>query len=283
MHIGLDPREEVGYFGEDSWLILASTGSPGHYADNVELSGLSFGRTNEGAAGITHAGGATVRTKSNHARVDHIRPTGFQIGISPDFALELLELIGHSSRWSHKTPAGEPAPFSSMVVLSGVRHASCAGIRSAKIDVGGQFDQSDIVLNRMRLVKLGVDNDLGNLDVLFGSVVVLLMPFSDANAEFRGSFALHEAVSGAKDPARGNQSTSANVLFLKESIGRKSEGDLPGKLSVSSGESVDNTAGGTLLAAGLEGGGTCHDGDQYDQDLHLYTIDDLPWPTLTSR
>jgi len=100
MHIGLDPREEVGNFGEDSWLTLASAGSPGHNADDVELSGLGFGRTDEGATGITHAGGVAVSTKSNHARVDHIGPTGFQIGISPDFALEFLELIGHSSRWS---------------------------------------------------------------------------------------------------------------------------------------------------------------------------------------
>jgi len=148
-----------------------------------------------------------------------------------------------------------------MVILSGIRHASCAGVRSTKVDVGGQFDQSDIVLNGMRLVELGVDNDLGYLDVFFGSVVVLLMPFSDANAEFRRLFALHKAVSGAKDPARGNQSTSANVLFLEESIGRESEGDLPRELAVSSGESVNNAAGGALFAAGLEGGGTCHDGD----------------------
>ena len=73
------------------------------------------------------------------------------------------------------------------------------------------------------------------------------------------------------------------MLFLEESKGRESEGDLPRELAVSSGESVNNAAGGALFAAGLEGGGTCHDGDQYDQDLHLCQIDDFLRPMRVIR
>merc|ERR1711872_1066629 len=101
------------------------------------------------------------------------------------------------------------------------------------------------------------------------SVVTLLMPFSSADAESVGIFGAHEAVSGAKDPSRSDQSASADVLsvvIIRRSI---SKGDLPGELSVSGGESIDDSASGSLLAASLEGSGACHHRSQHDQQLHL--------------
>jgi len=267
--MSLDPGEEVGNFGEDSRLSLAGAGSPGNNSDNVELSGLGFGWADERAAGISHASRGVVGTESDHTRLNHIGPTGLQVGIGPDLALKLLELVGHVSWWSDKTPTGKPASLGAMVVFASVGHASGAGVRSREVNVFGQLDQSDVMLDGVGLVKFGVDDDLGNGDINFGAVIVSLVPFANANSEVGGSLRLSEAVSSAEDPARGDQSTSANMLFLEESEGGKSEGDLPRELAVSGGKPIDDAASGSLLAAGLEGGGASHDGDQHDQDLHL--------------
>ena len=103
--MGLDPGEEVGDFGEDSGLSLAGAGSPRDHADDVELTGLGLGGADERAARVTHAGGGVVRAKSDHARLDHVGPAFFQVGVSPDLALELLELVGHVSGGPDETPA----------------------------------------------------------------------------------------------------------------------------------------------------------------------------------
>jgi len=268
-HIGVDPVEEVSDFGKDTRLALAGSGSPGNHADDVELSGLGFGGTDEGAAGVAHASRLTVRAEPDHAGPDHAAPTGLQVGVLPDFALELLESVGHLSGRSDQTPAGKPASFGTVVVIAGIGHASCASVGSREVDVLGQLDQSDVVFDLVRSVEIRVHDDPGNLDIFFGSVIVLLMPFSDADAEFGGRFGASEAVSGAKNPPRGDQSTSANVLSLEKGVGRESEGDLPGEFSVAGGKSVDDFAAGALLAAGLEGGGARHNGRQHDQELHL--------------
>ena len=103
--MSLDPGEEVSNFGEDSGLSLAGAGSPGNNSDNVELSGLRFGWADERSAGISHASRGVVGTESDHTRLNHIGPTGLQVGIRPDLALELLKLVGHVSWWSDKTPS----------------------------------------------------------------------------------------------------------------------------------------------------------------------------------
>ena len=103
--MSLDPGEEVSNFGEDSGLSLAGAGSPGNNSDNVELSGLRFGWADERSAGISHASRGVVGTESDHTRLNHIGPTGLQVGIRPDLALKLLKLVGHVSWWSDKTPS----------------------------------------------------------------------------------------------------------------------------------------------------------------------------------
>jgi len=259
--MGLDPGEEVGDFGEDSGLSLAGAGSPGDHADDVELTGLGLGGADERAARVTHAGGGVVRAKSDHARLDHVGPAFFQVGVSPDLALELLELVGHVSGGPDETPAGEPASFGAMVVVIGVGHASGTSVSSGKVNVFGQLDQSDVMLDGVGLVEFGMDNDLGDRNILLSSVIVLLTPFSYADGEFRGYLGLSEAVSGAKHPSGSDQSTSANVLFPEEGERGESEGDLPGELAVGGGESVDDAAAGPLLAASFKSGGASHDGD----------------------
>jgi len=114
-----------------------------------------------------------------------------------------------------------------------------------------------------------VDDDLGNAVFSLSSVITLLMPFSGADAESVGIFGAHEAVGSAKDPARGDQGTSADVLSIVVIRRGISEGDLPGELSMSSRKSVDDSAGRSLLAASLEGSGTSHHRSQYDPQLHL--------------
>lgn len=267
--ICVDPIEEVHDTGEDAWLALAATASPGHDADNVELTGFGLGWADKGAARVTHAGRIFIGTESDHAGPNHIGPTGFQIGVGPNIALELLKLVGHFSRWFDKTPAGKPTTSGATVVLSCTGHASWADVRSRDVGVGGEFDQSDVVLNGVRSVESRVDDDLGNCDIFFGGISVLLAPFSNADPEFGRALALPEAVGGAEDPAGSDQGSSANVLSFKEGVRGVSEGDLPGELSVAGGESVDDTAIITLQAALLEGNGARHDGGQHDQEFHL--------------
>ena len=105
--MSLDPGEEVSNFGEDSGLSLAGAGSPGNNSDNVELSGLRFGWADERSAGISHASRGVVGTESDHTRLNHIGPTGLQVGILPDAAGELLELIGSAARRFDESPAWE--------------------------------------------------------------------------------------------------------------------------------------------------------------------------------
>jgi len=269
MHMGLDPGKEVGDLGEDSGHSLANAGSPGHDTDNVELAGFGLRGAHERATRVTHACGAAVGTESDHARLDHILPTALQVRIRPDLALELLKRVWHVPWGVDETPTREPAAFGAAVVVAGVRHAGGTGIRPGEVHVRGKFDQGDVVLDWVGLVELRVDDDLRHGDVFFGAIVVLLMPFSDADTELGGVLGRTEAVSGAKDPARGDQCTSANVLFLEKGVGRESEGDLPGELSVAGGQSVDDTTVAAFFPASGEGGGGSHQRDQHDQHLHL--------------
>ena len=55
---------------------------------------------------------------------------------------------------------GKPASLSAVIVVAGVGHTGGSGIRSGEVNVGGQLEQSDVVLNRMGLVELRVDDDL---------------------------------------------------------------------------------------------------------------------------
>ena len=107
LHISLNPVEEVSDFSEDSWLILASSGSPRHDSDDIVLSGSGLGRADQGSTRVTHAGGLTVGSEANHAWPDHVGPTGLQVGILPDAAGELLELIGSAARRFDESPAWE--------------------------------------------------------------------------------------------------------------------------------------------------------------------------------
>ena len=59
------------------------------------------------------------------------------------------------------------------------------------------------------------------------------------------------------------------MLFLEKGVGRESEGDLPGELSVAGGQSVDDTAVAAFFAASRECGGGSHQRDQHDRHLHL--------------
>jgi len=198
LHIGLDPGEEVGDLGEDAGLSVTGPGSPGHDAGDVELAGFRLGGADEGAARVAHAAGAVGGAESHHAGIDHIRPLGLQIRVRPDFALELLKDVGPGfRRGADETPAGKPASFGSVIVVTGVGHAGGSGIRPGEVNVGGQLDQGDVVLDRMGLVEHRVDDDVRNDEVFFGAIVIIFMPFSDANPELGGVLGAAEAVSGA--------------------------------------------------------------------------------------
>jgi len=221
--VGLDPGEEVSDFREDTGLTLTGSSSPRYNTDDIVLARLGLGWADEGAAGITHARGLAVSPESDHAGLDHVGPTGLQVGVSPNLALELLELVRHVAGRSDETPAGKPASCGAVVVIPGVGHASGTGIGGREINILGQLDQSDVVLHRVGFVEFRVDDDLGNGDIFFGAVIVLLVPFSDADGKFGGALRLSETVSGTENPAGGDQSTSANVLFLEEGPRSESE------------------------------------------------------------
>merc|ERR1739838_656898 len=122
----------------------------------------------------------------------------------PRSFLGASESVGHVSRGLDQTPAGEPASLCAVVVVSGIGHAGGTGVGAGEVDLISQFDQGNVVLNGVGLVELRVHDDLFDLHVFFGSVVVLLVPFSNADAEFGGVLGGAEAVGGAKDPARGD-------------------------------------------------------------------------------
>jgi len=204
LHVGRDPRKEVSDFGEDARGSGASASAPGHDPDDVKLAGFGFGGADERSAGVAHAGRVVIGSESDHAGIDHVGPTGLQVRILPDLSLELLKSVGHVSRGLDQTPAGEPASLCAVVVVSGIGHAGGTGVGAGEVDLIGQFDQGNVVLNGVGLVELRVHDDLFDLHVFFGSVVVLLVPFSNTDAEFGGVLGGAEAVGGAKDPARGD-------------------------------------------------------------------------------
>jgi len=73
-------------------------------------------------------------------------------------------------------------------------------------------------------------------------------------------------VSGAKNVLVSDESTSADM-----SISAEAKGDLPGELSVSGINAVNNTASGSLLTALLEsrsGGDQKHD-ERANEELHF--------------
>jgi len=244
--VGFDPREEVGDLGEDTRGSLTGASSPGDDSDDVKLSRLGLGGADERATRVTHAGRVAVGAESDHTRLDHVWPAGFQVGILPDLSLELLESVGHVSWRLDETPAGKPASFSSVIVISGIWHTGWASVGGGEVNILSQLDQSDIMFNWVWPVELGVDDDLGNFNVFLGSVVILLVPFTDTNTEFGRALRLTKAVGSAKDPARGDQSTSADVLSLEEGERGESEGDLPGELAMGGRETVDNAASSAL-------------------------------------
>jgi len=270
--MGFDPGEEVGDFGEDAGGSGAGASAPGDDAHDVELAGLGLGWADEGTAGVAHASRAAHRTESDHTGPDHLGPTGLQVRVRPDLALKLLKGVGHVSRRLDETPAGEPTSFGAVVVVSFVGHAGGAGVSGGEVNVFGQLDQSHVVLNLVGSVEFRVNDDLLDLDVFFGSVVIVLVPFSDADAEFGGVLGHTEAVSGAKDPAGSDEGTSANVLFLVVEGGSVSERNLPWKFSVGSWETVDDTASGSLQTALLERQSGRHEGGQDDQNLHFLCL-----------
>jgi len=201
LHIGVDPVEEVSDFGKNSGLILTSSGTPRHDANDVILTGFRFGRTDQRTARVTHAGRLAVGAEADHTGPNHVWPTSLQVGVGPDLALQLLQLVGAAAGWVHQTPARKPASFGAMVVISGIGHASGTGIWPGEVNFSGQLDQSDVVFHRVRIVESTVNDDLLNFHISFSAIVVLEMPFSGADAESGGIFGLHEAMSGAKDPS----------------------------------------------------------------------------------
>jgi len=161
LHIGLDPGEEVGNLGEDAGLSVTGPSSPGHDAGDVKLAGLGLGGADEGATRVAHAAGAVGGAESHHAGIDHVWPFCLQVRVRPNLALELLKGVGPDfRRGTDETPAGKPASLSAVIVVAGVGHTGGSGIRSGEVNVGGQLEQSDVVLNRMGLVELRVDDDV---------------------------------------------------------------------------------------------------------------------------
>jgi len=181
--VGVDPVEEVGDFGEDARCSLASASSPGDDSDDVELSRLGLGWADERSTGVAHAGGVAVGSEPDHARLDHFWPTGLQVGILPDLTLKLLEGVGHISWGFDEAPSGEPASFGAVVVISGVGHAGRASVCAGEVNIGLQFDQSNVVFNGVGFVESRVDDDLFHLHILFGAIIIFLAPFADTNSE----------------------------------------------------------------------------------------------------
>lgn len=100
------------------------------------------------------------------------------------------------------------------------------------------MDESNIVLELLRTVKLRVNVDGGNWEVNLTAITGLQVPFTNPDFVRRWAFGASEAVSGAKDPSAGDESSTANVLSLASA--HHTQRDLVGKLSMAGWMPVDD-------------------------------------------
>jgi len=174
----------------------------------------------------------------------------------PDLAGDLLKTIGKGLRITlNQSPARQHAVLGGTVVLASRGQTGGSGIRSVEVDGFSELHESDVVVELLGVVVRLVDVEFRELVVVLSSVGSLQVPFADADRVGGRIFSLSKAVSSAKDPLVSNEGATADV-----SVTAETEGNLPREFTVTSIDTVDDTATGSLLATLGIGRGCSHKG-----------------------
>jgi len=234
----------LGNLGEDAGFARAGAGTEGD--DTDDIVGAAAVGADEGAAGVTHAGGPALAGFTESDNVVGKAPVlSEELAGAPDFAGDLLETVGEGLRVTlDQSPSGEHAVLVSTVVLAGGGHASGSSVGSREVDGLSELHEGDVVVELFGAVVALVDVDLGNLEVFLGAITSLQVPFTNTDGVGSGVLGLSEAVSSAEDVLVSDEGTTADV-----SVTTEAKGDLPGELAMAGIHAVDDTAAATLLSA----------------------------------
>jgi len=251
-------------FGEDAGFAGAGAGSKRNNADNVERAKIVS--ANKRSTGVTHAG----RPFAGFTKTDNVVRKAVvlaeELTGTPDSASDLLELVSEGlGPTFDQSPSGEDAVLGAAVVLGGSRQASGASIGGVEVDGGGEFHESDVIVELFAHVVSVVDMELGHFVVFLGAIISLQLPFADADGVSAWVLGLSEAVGGAEDPLVSNEGSAADMA-----VSSKAEGDLPGELAMASRNTTDDAAASSLLAASLES--RCG-GDQSEENTNSLHYD----------
>jgi len=238
----------LGNLGEDAGFARAGAGTEGD--DTDDIVGAAAVGADEGAAGVTHAGGPALAGFTESDNVVGKAPVlSEELAGAPDFAGDLLETVGEGLRVTlDQSPSGEHAVLVSTVVLAGGGHASGSSVRAGEVDGLSELHEGDVVVELLGAVVALVDMDLGDSHVLLGAVTSLQVPFSNTDGVSGGVLGLSEAVSSAEDVLVSDEGTTADV-----SVTTEAKGDLPGELAMAGVDAVDDTAAAAFLSALLVG------------------------------
>jgi len=176
-----DPGPEGGDLREDAGSTFASSGAERNDADDV-ISAFLIG-ADERTAGIAHASRPLVRlAKPNNVWRQERSIFSSQIFLSPDFAFNLLKLVGQSLRISFdESPSGQDAVLVTAIIIGGLWHASGTCIGSDEVDGLLQLQQGDVVRELLGRVVVFVNVDLFNSEVILRGVIGLQMPFPNSD------------------------------------------------------------------------------------------------------
>ena len=98
-----------------------------------------------------------------------------------------------------QTPTGVYAILSSAVILASGWQTSGADVRSGEVNWLSQLDEGNVVEELPGGVVLLMDVDFRDGTVFFGSILMLQVPFTDADLVVSGVFGLSKAVGSAED------------------------------------------------------------------------------------
>jgi len=250
-----DPIDELGDFRKDSGHSSARRRTEGNDADDVKASVAVA--THQRTARITHACRPFARSAKRHRLVrHHLAPRDGSCSGSPDLACNLLKLIC-SFWWASfdESPAREEAVFVAAVILTRWGKAGRAHIHVVQVGILGEFQKSDIIGKSLRSIEQLVYDDVLYVEVAFGLIIAVQMPFTGANLEVIGFFRSSEAVGGAKHPTFVEQSSAANVT-LAVAISVKTKRHLPREFSMTGIYSANDSSAASLLTALLGKGGS---------------------------
>jgi len=204
-HLLPDPIDELGDFGKDARFSGAFSGTERDDADDRAAA-------SQRTAGITHASGpSSWLTEDDGSRGLVSSPFSLSFRPSPNLTAHLLQLVSQGfGMSSDETPTGQSASLAAVIGSSGRQGGkpdiSAAGCWSS------QLQESDVVLELLRAVELGVNVDCGDGEISLASIVGLQVPFTNANSVRGRAPGTSEAVSGAEDPSAGDEGSTTNVL-----------------------------------------------------------------------